>query len=139
MAQHGWDVVGIDFVPRAVAMAHTKVEASDVKPRILLGDVTKLQELGVGKGFSLVFDLGCFHSIPEGRRDAYATGVTDVAISGADFLVFGFYRNPNRLTRLKLTQEELELRFGSAWDIVRAWGGERPGELPARWYHLKRR
>ncbi len=139
MANHGWDVVGIDFVPRAVAMARAKVEAANVKSRIILGDVTKLDELGVGNGFSLVFDLGCLHSIPESRRDSYARGVTDVTLPGADFLVFGFYRSPNRLARLKLTREELEQRFGAGWDVIRAWGGERPEELPARWYHLRRR
>jgi SAM-dependent methyltransferase len=139
MAQHGWDVVGIDFVPRAVDMAHAKVEASDVKPRIILGDVTKLDQLGVGDGFSLAFDLGCLHSIPDSRRDAYAMGLTHVTVTGADFLVFGFYRSPNRLARLKLTRDELEQRFGSSWDVVRAWEGELPAGLPARWYHLKRR
>jgi SAM-dependent methyltransferase len=139
MAQHGWDVTGIDFVPRAVATAHEKVAASNVKPQIILGDVTKLDELAIGNAFTLVLDLGCLHSIPDGRRDAYARGVTDVTVPGADFLVFGFYRNPNPMMRLKLTQEELERRFGAAWDVVRVWGGERPNELPARWYHLRRR
>jgi SAM-dependent methyltransferase len=139
MAQHGWDVTAIDFTPRAIAMAKAKVEASNVNPRIILGDVTRLEELGVGDGFSLVFDLGCLHSIPTDRRDDYAKGVTEVTISGADYLVFGFYRNPNRLTPLKLTQEELEQRFGQSWDIVRTWGGQDPDRFPARWYHLTRR
>lgn len=139
MAQHGWDVTGIDFVPRAVAMANAKVEAADVKARIILGDVTRLQELNVGAGYSLVFDLGCLHSIPDRRRDAYARGVTEVTLPGADYLVFGFYRSPNPLANLKLTTEDLERRFGTNWNVVRVWGGEQPSSLPARWYHLKRR
>jgi SAM-dependent methyltransferase len=139
MAQHGWDVTGIDFTPRAIGLARAKVEASNAKPRIILGDVTKLEELGVGKGFSLVFDLGCLHSIPEGRRDAYARGVTEVTVPGADFLVFGFYKRLNLFANLKLTQDELEQRFGGSWDILRAWGGQDPDRFPARWYHLRRR
>jgi SAM-dependent methyltransferase len=139
MAEHGWDVTAIDFTPRAIAMAKAKVEASKVKPRIIRGDVTRLEELGVGDGFSLVFDLGCLHSIPTDRRDDYAKGVTEVTVPGADYLVFGFYRNPNRLTPLKLTQEELEQRFGQSWDVVRVWSGERPDAFPARWYQLRRR
>ena len=139
MAHHGWDVTGIDFVPRAVAAARQKVEAADVKPRIILGDVTRLEELNVGVGYSLVLDLGCLHSIPDGRRDAYAQGVTQVTLPGADYLVFGFYRRPNPLANLRLTTEELEQRFGAGWDVVRVWGGEQPMGLPARWYHLKRR
>ena len=139
MAEHGWDVTGIDFTPRAIDKEKAKVAASKVKPRIILGDVTRLKELGVGDGYALIFDLGCLHSIPDDRRDAYAKAVTDVTETGADFLVFGFYRNPNPLTRLNLTGEELGQRFGKHWDIVRAWGGERPDELPARWYHLRKR
>lgn len=139
LAHHGWEVTAVDFTPRAIAMARAKVEAANVKPRVILGDVTRLEALGVGGGYSLVFDLGCLHSVPESRRDAYARGVTSATVAGADFLVFGFYRNPNRLTRLRLTQEELEERFGKSWQIVRAWGGEEPDGMPARWYHLKRR
>lgn len=139
MAEHGWDVTGIDFTPRAIDMAKAKVAASRVKPRIIRGDVTRLKELGIGDGYTLVLDLGCLHSIPDDRRDAYAQGVTDATQTGADFLVFGFYRSPNRLTRLKLTRDELERRFGSDWNVVREWGGERPDEMPARWYHLKKR
>lgn len=139
MAQHGWDVTGIDFVPRAVDMAHAKVAAAAVKPQIVLGDVTRLHDLNIGVGYSLVFDLGCLHSIPDGRRDAYARGVTEVTVPGADFLVFGFYRKPTRLTNVKLTTEDLERRFGAGWDMVRVWGGEQPGSLPAHWYHLKKR
>jgi SAM-dependent methyltransferase len=84
MAQHGWDVTGVDFTPRAIGMARAKVARSNVRPRILLGDVTRLDELDVGTGFNLVFDLGCLHSIPESRRDAYARGVTGVTVQGAD-------------------------------------------------------
>jgi SAM-dependent methyltransferase len=139
MAQHGWDVTGIDFTPRAIEMAKAKVAAATVKPKIIRGDVSQLESLGVGDGYSLVFDLGCLHSIPESKRDGYARGVTAVTVRGADYLVFGFYRRLNRLANLKLTQDELARRFGSDWEIVRAWGGEDPDRFPARWYHLKRR
>ncbi|HKW58259.1 MAG TPA: class I SAM-dependent methyltransferase [Candidatus Dormibacteraeota bacterium] len=139
MAQHGWDVTGIDFTPRAVAMARAKVEAATVKPRIILGDVTKLSELGVGNGFSLVFDLGCLHSIPDDRRDAYVKGVTEVTIPGADYLTWGFYRRPVFFANVHLTREEVDERFGTGWELVRAWGGERPDRFPGRWYHLRRR
>jgi SAM-dependent methyltransferase len=139
MAQHGWDVTGVDFTPRAIDMAKAKVAAADVKPRIILGDVTRLDELKVGTGFSLVFDLGCLHSIPGRRRDAYARGVTAVTTPGADFLVFGFYKSPNPLANLKLTEDELRQRFGASWDVVRVWGGEEPDRMPARWYQLRKR
>ena len=139
MAQHGWDVTGIDFVPSAIEAARQKVRAANVAPRLVQGDVTRLDELSVGAGFAMVFDLGCLHSIPDGRRDAYAHGVTAAAARGADFLVWGFYARPNYFTNARLSKDELEQRFGKSWDLVRAWGGEQPDRFPGRWYHLRRR
>src|SRR5438094_708944 len=139
MAQHGWDVTGIDFVATAIAAARKKMQAANVAPRLIQGDVTRLKELGLGAGYSLVFDLGCLHSIPEVRRDAYAAGVNEVAVPGADFLVWGFYAKPNFFVNAKLAQDELEQLFGKSWDMVRACGGEQPDRFPGRWYHLRRK
>jgi len=139
MTQHGWDVTAIDFVPRAITKAKARAAAAKVSPRLILGDVTRLEELGVGDGYSLVFDLGCLHAIPQARRDAYAAGVNRATLPGADFLVWGFYAKPNFVTNARITQDELEHLFGASWDIVRAWGGEQPDRFPGRWYHLKRR
>jgi SAM-dependent methyltransferase len=139
LTQHGWDVTAIDFVPRAIETARAKAEAANVNPRLIVGDVTKLDELKVGDGYSLVFDLGCFHAIPESRRDAYVKGVTERSVPGADYLVWGFYARLNFFTNAKVTPEELKTRFGQNWDLVRAWGGETPDRFPGRWYHLKRR
>src|SRR5438128_3257238 len=70
LAQHGWQTTGIDFVPRAINAARRKAAAAGVSPRFIVGDVTRLTELGVGSGYDLLLDLGCFHSIPETGRDA---------------------------------------------------------------------
>jgi SAM-dependent methyltransferase len=140
MAQHGWEVTGIDFVPRALAMAKRKAAAAKVSARLIQGDVTRLADLGIGDGFALVFDLGCLHSIPDDRRGAYAAGVTEATLPGADFLVWGFYpTTSNPFLRTKLSRDELEQRFGQDWEMVRAWGGEEPGRFAGSWYHLRRR
>ena len=140
MAQHGWQVTGIDFVPRAIAMAKAKAAAAKAQPRLIVGDVTKLGELNVGDGYTLVFDLGCLHAIPEARRDAYASGIARATIPGADYLLYGFYRRLNRLTNALVTREEVERRFGPDWKLDRAWEGESPTPVfPGRWYHLTRK
>ena len=139
MAQHGWAVTAVDFVPRAITMARAKSAAAKVAPRLILGDVTKLDDLKVGDGYSLVFDLGCLHAIPQARRDAYVSGVNSRSLPGADFLIWGFYARLNFATNAMLTAEEVEQRFGANWEIVRAWGGEEPDRFPGRWYHLKRK
>src|SRR5438270_4809140 len=92
LSQHGWDTTGIDFVPRAIGMAKKKAAAAGAKPALMVGDVTRLTELGIGDDFSLLLDLGCFHSIPDEARDAYVRGTTSIARAGATFLMFCFVR-----------------------------------------------
>ena len=139
MTQHGWDVTAIDFVPRAIETARAKAQAANVGPRLIQGDVTKLDELNVGDGYSLLFDLGCFHAIPQDRRDDYVAGASRAATQGADFLLWGFYRKPNWETNAMVSREEIEHRFTKDWELVRVWGGETPDRLPGRWYHLRRK
>ena|SRR6266516_7005994 len=139
MSQHGWQVTAIDFVPSAIASAKAKAKAANVSPRFIVGDATRLDQLGVGDGYQLAFDLGCMHSIPMERRDAYVAGVTRATVSGADLLLWAFYQRLNFAFNATVTREEVDRRFGGPWDVVRAWGGEEPDRFPGRWYHLRRR
>ncbi|MBV9329310.1 MAG: methyltransferase domain-containing protein [Chloroflexi bacterium] len=43
-ARNGWRVVGIDFVPRAIARARARAAAAQVDVRFLVGDVTRLSK-----------------------------------------------------------------------------------------------
>src|SRR6266581_1447716 len=75
-------------------------------------------------------DLGCMHSIPMERRDAYVAGVTRATVSGADLLLWAFYQRLNFAFNATVTREEVDRRFGGPWDVVRAWGGEEPDRFP---------
>src|SRR5438270_12816653 len=112
MQQHGWEATGVDFVPRAVDAARRKASAAGVSPRLIVGDVTRLGELDVGTGYSLLLDLGCFHSMPDERRDAYVDGVSTAAAPAATMLLFGFLRGEgrNRLGPRGLLAGEVERR-----------------------------
>jgi SAM-dependent methyltransferase len=132
LARHGWDVTAIDMIGSAVRAARRRATAAGVTPRLLQGDVTRLDELGVGAGYTLVFDLGCFHSIPTGRRDDYAAGVTRAAAPGATFLLFGFLPG-GRATGV--TEDEMRERF-RGWEVVDVTLGT--GRFKAAWYRLRR-
>jgi SAM-dependent methyltransferase len=141
LAKHGWDVTAIDFMPRPVETARRKAKEAGVEPRLLLGDVTKLDQMGIGGGYSLFFDLGCFHSIPESGRDGYARGVTAAAVPGATLLLFGFAPGQMRFGPTGTTREELEARF-PAWTVESATRGSGAGPgstLEVYWYRLRNR
>lgn len=114
LARQGWDVTGVDMVAPAVAAARSRAAAEGVRARLVVGDVTKLEELGVGDGYTLLVDAGCYHMVPVPRRDAYVAGVTRAAAPGALLLIVGF----SRLLGIAMSAEEVRLRFGS-WELVR--------------------
>jgi len=122
LATHGWDVTAVDATQKALSIARRNAAAAGVTARFIHGDVTRLGELGVGSGFTLLLDFGCFHTLPDDRRTAYVQGVTDAAAPGATFLLYGF-RRPPKVAPLHagVTVDEIRSRFiSSGWELVNA-------------------
>jgi SAM-dependent methyltransferase len=122
LATHGWDVTAIDMVPKALAAARRNATAAGVAPRFIEGDVTRLHDLGVGDGYTLLVDFGCFHTLPEDRRPAYVISVSHAATPGARLLLYGFSRPPKAAPmHAGLTLDEVRQRFSHAgWQLLRA-------------------
>src|ERR1700690_3734926 len=57
LAQHNWQVTGIDFAPRAIQIAKRKRKRANVKADLHDSVVTKLN--GIDGPFDLALDLGC--------------------------------------------------------------------------------
>ena len=55
LSKHGWQVVGVDFSPLAIAAARQKL-AGTKRVTFVQGDVTRLSQLGVDGPFDLVLD-----------------------------------------------------------------------------------
>lgn len=58
LGKRGWNVVGIDVVPRAIDAARRNACAADVDVSFIRGDVTALREAGVEPGVSLFLRPG---------------------------------------------------------------------------------
>ncbi|MEV4111559.1 methyltransferase domain-containing protein [Nonomuraea sp. NPDC049695] len=136
LAGNGWDVVGVDLVGRAVRQAKEKADAAGVRPLLLRGDVTRLDELAVGDGFSLFFDLSCYCGVPTHRRDAYAAGVTARAAPGARLLMFGYGPEAFDDGFTGVTADELRSRF-TGWELADVTPGT--NRVPTYWFTLHRR
>jgi len=135
LAQHGWEATGVDLVARALRRARERAATAKVSPRFIKGDVTRLDELGAGGGHRLFLDLGCFHTIPAERRDAYVAGVTAAAAEGATMLLFGFAPGAMRPGPRGVTADELRQRF-RGWHLVEATRGS--DRIETWWYRLRR-
>jgi SAM-dependent methyltransferase len=134
LADRGWTATGVEADRRAVETAERRVLTSP-GATVLRGDVTRLDALAVDGPFDLVLDIGCFHSIAPGRRDAYAHGVATRTTPGATLFVFAFARRPG-LVPIGVTPREMRDRF-APWfaPVGRIAGTQPPG---AAWYRLRR-
>ncbi|UED83099.1 class I SAM-dependent methyltransferase [Streptomyces profundus] len=135
LARHGWDVVGVDLVERAIRRAEAKTAAAGVSLRLLHGDATRLDGLDAPGPYQLFFDLSCYCGIPPHRRDAYAAGLTDRAAPGAWLLMFGYGPEAFDDPVSGVTADELRARF-AGWELTRTTAGT--NEMPTFWFVLRR-
>ncbi|KNE84250.1 MULTISPECIES: class I SAM-dependent methyltransferase [Streptomyces] len=138
LARHGWRVVAVDFVHRAVQQAREKAGAAGAAGAdvtVLCGDATRLDELDVSGPYDLFFDLSCFCVIPAHRRDAYAAGLTRRAAPGARFLMFGYGPEVFEDPISGVTADELRSRF-AGWELTDVTPGTNP--FPTFWFTLHR-
>jgi SAM-dependent methyltransferase len=121
LARRGWDAVGVDFVPAAIAAARKRATSSGSSATFIAGDVTRLPEAGVDGSFDLVLDIGCYHGVPVTRRDSYAAGVASVTRPGSDLYIAGISHPPViwRLVGARgLSADDLQQRFGGDFELV---------------------
>ena len=114
LIRHGWDAIGIDLLGAAIDKARSQAADTAAKARFLQGDVTKLADLGIGDGFSLIVDSGCYYGLSGDQRDGYAVGVTRVAAPGALLLMAGFTKIPGIIPGI--SERDLHRRF-SRWEL----------------------
>lgn len=86
LAARGWEAIGVDVVPQAVAEAR-RVAGAGVE--YVVGDVTDLPGAGLGT-FDLFLDVGCFQGLDAAGRAAEAAGVSALANPGATVLMLAF-------------------------------------------------
>jgi len=121
LAGQGWEVTGVDFVPEAIETARTRARAAGSTASFVAGDVTRLRQAGASGPFDLMMDIGCYHAIPAGLRDAYTAEVAAVARPGADFYLAGITDPPatwRLLGARGVSAAELHRRLGADFDLA---------------------
>lgn len=121
LAQHGFEVTGIDFAPAALVKARAAASEAGVSVRLVQDDLTALrQDPGT---FDLLVDYGTLDDLSPARRDRYLDNVVPLAAPGAWFLLWCFEWQPRRWDRwvgfLPMAPGEVEHRFGKWFTIER--------------------
>ncbi|WP_169237964.1 class I SAM-dependent methyltransferase [Candidatus Roseilinea sp. NK_OTU-006] len=90
LAQHGWQVTGVDFAVKDIMEAGRKAREASVQADLRLGDVTRLSALA--GPFDLILDIGCFHGLPADGRSAYARHVKRLLAPDGTFLLYVMFK-----------------------------------------------
>lgn len=143
LAKRGWQVTGVDIVPRAVKAAQARVREAGVDARIVEGDMTALSAAGIGDGFRFVLDIGALHGLDREQRNAAAREITRVTRGDATMLLLAW--QPGRRGPLPrgITRDDVRESF-SQWEIIDDQPADVTGapgfvrKAAPRWYRLRR-
>ncbi|MBI5933594.1 MAG: class I SAM-dependent methyltransferase [Chloroflexi bacterium] len=119
LAQNGWQVTGVDFIPKAIRAAKRKTQ--NVKVDLRVGDVTHLSGVrGINGPFDLALDIGCFHGLE--NKSKYLDELDRLLAPSGHWLLYGFFKPDSQLSgRFDAAQRKPGLDATSV-DLIHARG-----------------
>lgn len=141
LAEHGWQVTGVDFIATPLVKAGQKAAAKGLRPTFIQADATRLSTESVGSGFSLAVDSGCLHGMSADDRDAYVRELAAITVPNARLFIAAFL--PGRAFGVPgISEDEVAARFGPQWTLLAS--GSEPsmdsnGKDPARFYDFQKK
>jgi SAM-dependent methyltransferase len=118
LAKRGWQVTGVDIVPKALRRARERAREAGVDMRLIEGDVTKLDAAGVGSDFPFLLDLGLFHDeLSDAQRERMGREVSKVAAPGATLLMVAWAPGRRGPLPRGASRTDIESAY-PAWDVI---------------------
>lgn len=136
LAQHGWQVTGVDFARTAIGMARRKARRAGVEVDLRVGDVTK--EGIAGGVYDLVLDMRCFHSLTLEGRAAYARNLGRLMSPGGTFLLYVFVKRGDEVEGGGVPESELTA-LTEMLELVAWEDGTNRGRRPSAWLTFRKR
>ena len=135
LAQHGWQVVGVDFVGRAIRTARRKARQAGVLANFHLDDVTRLN--GITSPFDLVLDIGCLHSLSSQQKAVYINNLTRLLAPQGIFLLYTFITADETAQDRGLTPGDLT-QLASRLRLAQRQDGTDRGDRASAWLTYQR-
>jgi SAM-dependent methyltransferase len=133
LAKFGWQVVGVDFVPKAIRTARKKAEKACVQAEFHVDDVTRLDN--VQGSFDFILDIGCYHSLDSNGMQAYRQRVQQLLAENGTYMIYLFFRpveGSSGLTGSKAGEADLA-PFLDFLDLVKREEGTERGSYRSVW------
>jgi SAM-dependent methyltransferase len=118
LAKKGWKVTAIDREERAIGRARVRAAEADADVHWIVGDVAKLGTLATPPGYSLIYDLGCIHGLPDEAAALAAEGITSLAAEDATLLFLAFLRGHQTILPRGMDRDRVKALFGPAWRLI---------------------
>ncbi len=136
LAQHGFDVTGVDFAQAAIDLGRRRAANANARVNFIRDDLTHLQN--VRGQFDLLVDYGTLDDLAPRARDLYIQNVLPLTHAGSQFLLFAFEWQPRWYERpyysgMALELGEAERRFSSFFQIERYASASNLPRLPHGW------
>lgn len=138
LARAGFQVVGVDFSAKAIAVARDKARCENSALDFHTGDVTRFAALGVRDPFDFILDIGCFHSVEPARRTAYVDGLARLSRPGTLFMLYAFGPRDLLWRKVGVTPEQVKQTFERNFSLERIEEGMNRGEFSSAWYWWRR-
>lgn len=143
LAQAGWQVVGVDWVARAVEQALQRARQADVLPaqiRFLQADITSADFLPGEAAFDLWLDIGCLHGLEAGARQTYAAHVDRLVGPDGMLRLYVWRQHEREGQVVGLDPAEVMALFSPAFRVVDViLGQDASGKVrPSAWYTFRR-
>ena len=122
LAQHGFDVTGVDFSPAAIELGRTRAREAGVEVAFIQDDLTNLQH--TYGTFDFLVDYGTLDDLNPPHRDLYIANILPLTHSGSLFLLFCFEWMPRWWERslsfigsMAVEPGEIDALFGDYFEI----------------------
>ncbi len=135
LAQHGWQVTGVDFAPRAIRLARQKAQRANVQATLRTADVTHLND--IEGPFDLALDMGCFHGLGEKKED-YLTELKRILAPGGYWLLYGFFAPAASSAGPGLVAADLERIHARGFRLLWRKDGQDRRSRPSAWFLFQR-
>jgi len=139
LAQHGWQVVGIDFIRAPIRKARAKAGRAGVSGRtdFVVGNIRQLDQMALPAPFDLAIDIGCGHVLALDEWGRYARNLAHLVRPGGLFMLYAFRPMPERPRGV--TPEQVEEIFAPDFRVVRRdMGSDWVAGSGSAWYSLQR-
>ena len=113
LAQRGWDVTALDFIPKALEFTQARAREAGVDVRPVEADITAWR---AEQPFDLVLDHGLLHNLDPVRHAAYRQTVLNALAEDGDFILLHWHprfpgQGNGKMGPRRVSREEIQAFF----------------------------